>query len=78
MLFSISILSGDDLSLTAKIHLYPLMMLIIAKLNPVFPEVVSTIVAPGFKIPFSSAQLIICKAILSLDECPGLKASIFA
>jgi len=27
----------------------------IAKLNPVFPEVVSIIVSPGFKIPFFSA-----------------------
>ncbi len=63
-----SILSLDDFELTAKIQSYPLIILTIAKLNPVLPEVVSIIVSPGFKIPLRSASLIIYKAILSLVE----------
>ena len=49
-----------------------------AKLKPVFPEVVSIIVSPGFKIPFFSASSMMYKAIRSFVECPGLKASTFA
>src|SRR5690606_40122284 len=62
---SISILSGEDLSETAKIHLYPLIIEIIAILNPVFPDVVSTIMLPGLSIPFSSAREMMCNAIRS-------------
>jgi hypothetical protein len=53
-------------------------MLTIAKLNPVFPDVVSIMVSPGERMPCFSASSIICKAILSFDECPGLNASTFA
>jgi hypothetical protein len=49
-----------------------------AKLKPVFPEVVSTIVSPGDNTPLFSASSIMYSAILSLEECPGLKASTFA
>jgi len=51
-----SILSKEDLELTAKIQLYPLIILTIAKLKPVFPEVVSIIVSPGDRIPCFSAS----------------------
>jgi hypothetical protein len=40
-------------------HLYPFIMLTIAIENPVFPEVVSTIVDPGFRSPFLSAASMI-------------------
>ena len=73
-----SILSFEDFELTAKIQLYPLMILTIAKLKPVFPDVVSMIVSPGERIPCLSASSIIYNAILSLVECPGLKASTLA
>jgi hypothetical protein len=46
-----------DLELTAKIQLYPFMMLTIAKLKPVLPDVVSIIVSPGIK--FLSFQLLL-------------------
>jgi hypothetical protein len=39
------------------------MILTIAKLKPVFPEVVSIIVSPGERMPFFSASSIIYKAI---------------
>ena len=42
---------------------------------PVLPEVPSTIVPPGFKLPSFSASSIIFTAILSLTELPGLKLS---
>ena len=73
-----SILSVEDFEETAKIHWYPLIKETIARLNPVFPEVVSIIVSPCFKIPFLSADSTICKAILSFEECPGLADSSFA
>ena len=73
-----SILSLEDLEVTARIQLYPLIILTIAKLNPVLPEVVSMIVSPGERIPFFSACSMIYNAILSLDEGPGLKASTLA
>ena len=73
-----SILSFDDFELTAKMQLYPLMILTMAKLNPVFPDVVSIMVSPGVKIPRFSASSIMYNAILSLEECPGLKASTLA
>ncbi|MNG40746.1 hypothetical protein D3C84_1294930 [compost metagenome] len=49
-----------------------------AKLKPVLPDVVSIMVSPGDNIPFFSASSIMYKAILSFEECPGLKASTFA
>jgi hypothetical protein len=54
------------------------MILTIAKLKPVLPDVVSMIVSPGVKIPFFSASSIIYRAIRSFDECPGLNASTLA
>ena len=45
---------------------------------PVFPEVPSIIVPPGFKTPLASASSTILTAILSLTEFPGLKVSTFA
>jgi len=62
------ILSFEDFELTARTQLYPLFIDTIAKLKPVFPDVVSIIVAPGFKIPLRSASSIIYLAILSLFE----------
>jgi hypothetical protein len=53
-------------------------MLTIARLKPVLPDVVSIMVSPGDRIPFFSASSIIYNAILSFEECPGLKASTFA
>ena len=48
------------------------------KLKPVFPEVVSMIVVLLSIKPFFSADSIICSAILSLFEWPGLNASYLA
>ncbi len=45
---------------------------------PVFPEVPSTMVPPGFNRPDCSASSIILTAILSLMELPGLKNSTLA
>ena len=42
---------------------------------PVLPEVPSIMVPPGFKRPSASASFIICKAILSFTEFPGLNVS---
>ena len=67
-----SILSVDDFDETATIHLYPLTIAIIERLKPVFPELVSIIVECLSIKPDSSALLIMCRAILSLLECPGL------
>ena len=44
------------------------MILTIAILKPVLPEVVSIIVSPGDKTPWRSASSIMCNAILSLEE----------
>ena len=49
-----------------------------AKPIPVFPEVPSIIVPPGFKRPCFSASSIILSAILSFVELPGFKASYLA
>ena len=49
-----------------------------AKPIPVFPDVPSTIVPPGFNLPSFSASSIIFNAILSLTEFPGLKYSTLA
>ena len=46
-----------------------------AKPIPVFPEVPSIIVPPGFNKPAFSASSTIFKAIRSLMEFPGLKYS---
>ena len=73
---SISNFSLDCLSVEVKIHLYPFTQAAIAKPIPVFPEVHSIIVPPGFKRPSFSASSIILTAILSFIECPGLKDSI--
>ena len=45
---------------------------------PVFPDVPSTIVDPGFSLPLASASSIIFNAILSFTELPGLKYSTLA
>src|SRR6476659_8192258 len=45
---------------------------------PVLPEVPSMIVPPGFRSPARSASSIICTAIRSLIELPGLNVSILA
>ena len=45
---------------------------------PVFPEVGSMIVSPGFSVPARSASSTILKAILSLTLPPALKNSHFA
>ena len=61
-----------------QINLYPFMMHASAKPIPVFPEVPSITVPPGFSNPAFSASSIIFKAILSLTELPGFVVSIFA
>ena len=53
-------------------------MATIANPIPVFPEVPSIIVPPGFNNPSFSASLIILRPILSLTEFPGLKVSYLA
>ncbi len=58
--------------------LYPLIIATNAKPIPVFPEVPSIIVPPGFKRPSASASSIICTAIRSFTEFPGLVVSTFA
>ncbi|MNQ92364.1 hypothetical protein D3C85_1077890 [compost metagenome] len=45
---------------------------------PVFPEVPSIMVPPGFSLPLFSASSIILTAIRSLMELPGLVVSILA
>ncbi len=45
---------------------------------PVFPDVPSMIIPPGFNLPSFSATSTIFKAIRSLIELPGLKYSTFA
>ena len=65
-------LSQRPFVLTGDSGTYTCDALIIATENPVFPEVVSTMVAPLVKIPFFSAVSIMCRAILSFTECPGL------
>ena len=47
------------------------------KYIPVFPDVGSIKVVPGFNIPFLSASSIIRSPILSLTEPPELKYSHF-
>jgi hypothetical protein len=45
---------------------------------PVFPDVASTIVPPGFNFPAFSADSIIETPMRSLTENPGFRFSIFA
>jgi hypothetical protein len=58
--------------------LYPFIAETIAKPTPVFPDVASTMVPPGFSLPDRSASAIILTAMRSLTEPPGLKNSTFA
>ena len=60
------------------VNLYPFTMAAKAKPIPVFPDVPSTIVPPGFNLPSDSASSTIFKAILSFTELPGLKYSTLA
>ncbi len=61
-----------------QINLYPLTIAASAKPIPVFPEVPSTMVPPGFNTPDFSASSIIFNAIRSFTEFPGLKLSTLA
>jgi hypothetical protein len=70
-----SILSLEDLELTAKIQLYPFMMLTIAKLKPVLPDVVSIIVSPGIK--FLSFQLLLYIMLFCLLRVTWIKGFYF-
>ena len=58
--------------------LYPLAAATEASPIPVFPDVGSIIVAPGFNAPYFSASSIIFFAILSFTLPAGLKYSSFA
>ena len=53
--FIIFILSFDAFELTARIHLYPFRSETMARLKPVFPDVVSIIVLPFLSMFFFSA-----------------------
>src|SRR5689334_16000328 len=66
------------LSGIVKIHLYPFTAATIARATPIFPEVGSMIVPPGFNNPFFSASSTTASAILSFTLLPGLDASSFA
>ena len=61
-----------------RMTLYPLAVPTAARPIPVLPLVGSMMVAPGLRIPFSSASRIISLAILSLTLPAGLKYSSFA
>ena len=67
--------SLDCLSLDTHIKLYPFTIAASARPIPVFPEVPSTMVPPGFNFPSFSASSIILIAIRSFTEFPGLKLS---
>ncbi len=56
---------------------YPLTAQTIASAMPVLPEVASTTVWPGFRVPRRSASSMIAIARRSLTEASGLKASHF-
>ena len=73
LIFSLLTLSG-----ITKIARYPFTEATSASPIPVFPDVASTMVPPGFKSPFASASWTIATAIRSLTEPPGLKDSTFA
>ena len=57
---------------------YPFAAAIAARPIPVFPDVGSMIVEPGFNFPSLSACSIISFAILSFTDPAGLKYSSFA
>ena len=76
--FNASTFSFDCLSVVVNTHLYPFTTAAIARPMPVFPDVPSMIVPPGFSSPARSASSIIFTAIRSLMEFPGLKVSTFA
>src|SRR5579863_4978671 len=73
-----SIFSLDCLSVVVKMHLYPFTTPARARPMPVFPDVHSMIVPPGFNFPCFSATSTIFTAMRSLAEFPGLKYSTFA
>jgi hypothetical protein len=75
---SASIFSLDCLSVVVKMQRYPLMTAAMASPMPVFPDVPSTTVPPGFRRPSRSASSIMRRAIRSLIELPGLKVSTLA
>ena len=58
--------------------LYPFTIAAKANPIPVFPDVPSTIVPPGFSLPSFSASSTILIAIRSFTEFPGLKYSTLA
>ncbi|CAI8343079.1 MAG: Uncharacterised protein [uncultured Bacteroidota bacterium] len=58
--------------------LYPFTMAAKASPIPVFPDVPSTMVPPGFNKPAASASSTIFNAIRSFTEFPGLKLSTLA
>src|SRR5437016_7914195 len=66
------------LSGIVNMHLYPLTAATIASATPMFPEVGSTMVPPGFSNPLRSASSTTASAIRSLTLRPGLHASTFA
>ena len=70
---SILIVSGR-----VNIALYPFATATSASPIPVFPDVGSIMVAPGFKMPLASASSIIDNATLSFAEPAGFKYSSFA
>ena len=74
----ISNFSFDCLSVETQISWYPLTIAAKARPIPVFPEVPSTMVPPGFNLPSCSASSTIFSAILSFTELPGLKNSTLA
>src|SRR3954471_9039299 len=61
-----------------KTQWYPLSAAAIARPTPVFPEVGSTIVPPGFSSPSRSAASIIASPIRSFTDPPGFRYSSFA
>ena len=58
--------------------MYPLTIAASANPIPVFPEVPSIMVPPGFNLPSASASSTILRAIRSFVEFPGLKVSTLA
>jgi hypothetical protein len=75
---SIEIFSWLILSGITKMQRYPLSAAAIARPTPVFPDVGSTIVPPGFSFPSRSAASIIARPIRSFTEPPGFRYSSFA
>lgn len=67
--------SSDIFSGKVTIHLYPHNLAAKANPIPVFPDVASINVAPGFKYPSASAYLIIRTPILSFKDPAAFKNS---